>query len=52
MRNIFRDKKKYYIIMLVPGSTNYSLDNGAGPPDSLPWCQTICHGWDPAPPPD
>ena len=37
--------------MSVPGSPNYSLDNGAGPPDSLPWCQTICHGGHTDPPP-
>ena len=44
-----RKREKYFVI--VPGSTNYSLDNGAGPPDSLPWCQTICHGRAPAPSP-
>ena len=49
MRNIFREKKNY---ILVPGSSNYSLDNGAGSPDSLPWRQTICHGWTSAPPSD
>ena len=51
MRNIFREKKKKNYI-LVPGSSNYSLDNGAGSPDSLPWRQTICHGWTSAPPSD